>query len=131
MQIHNWRDLVKVFVGNFQCTYARPGNSWDLKSCRQRPDESLRDFIRRFSKQCTELPSVSDSEIVQAFLSGTSYRDLVCELGRNILTTAAALLDIATSFASGKEAIGAIFPNNDSKGKRWDETPGASTSRLP
>ena len=44
---------------------------------------------------------------------------------------ASALLDIATSFASGEEAVGAIFPNNDSKGKRWDETPGASTSRPP
>ena len=72
LQIHNWHDLVKVFVGNFQGTYVRPGNSWDLKSYRQKPDESLRDFIRRFSKQCIELPSVGDSEVVQAFLSGTS-----------------------------------------------------------
>ena len=64
MQINNWRDLVKVFVGNFQGTYMRPGNSWDLKSYRQKPDESLRDFIRRFSKKCTELPSISDLEIV-------------------------------------------------------------------
>ena len=55
----------------------RLGNSWDLKSCRQKPNESLRDFIRRFSKQRTELPSVDDSEVVQAFLFGTSYRDLV------------------------------------------------------
>jgi len=43
-------------------------------------------------------------------------------------TTASALLDIATSFASGEEAVGAIFPNN--KGKRSDEIPEASTSRL-
>ena len=27
MQIHDWRDLVKVFVGNFQGTYVRPENS--------------------------------------------------------------------------------------------------------
>ena len=94
-----------------------PGNSWDLKSYRQRLDESLRDFIRCFSKQCTELPSVDDSEIVQTFLSSTSYRDLVRELGQNVLTTAVALLDIATSFASGEEAVGAIFPDNDAKGK--------------
>ena len=44
---------------------------------------------------------------------------------------ASALLDIATSFASSEEAVGAIFPNNNSKGKRRDETPGASTSRPP
>jgi len=40
-QIHDWRDLVRVFVGNFQGTYVRPGNSWDLKNCRQKPGESL------------------------------------------------------------------------------------------
>jgi hypothetical protein len=32
-QIHNWDDLVRTFVGNFQGTYVRPGNSWDLRSC--------------------------------------------------------------------------------------------------
>ena len=40
----------------------------------------------------------------------------------------AALLDIATNFASGEEAVVAIFPDNDTKGKRRDEAPGASTS---
>jgi hypothetical protein len=34
LQINNWRDLVKVFVRNFQGTYVRLENSWDLKSCR-------------------------------------------------------------------------------------------------
>ena len=42
----------------------------------------------------------------------------------------AALLDIATNFASGEEAIGAIFPDNDAKGKRRDKAPGASASRF-
>jgi hypothetical protein len=45
-QISNWDDLVKAFAGNFQGTYVRPGNSWDLRSCRQQPGESLRDYIR-------------------------------------------------------------------------------------
>jgi len=39
--IHDWADLVKIFVGNFQGTYVRPRNSWDLRSCRQKPNESL------------------------------------------------------------------------------------------
>ena len=41
------------------------------------------------------------------------------------------LLDIATNFASGEEAVGAIFPEGDTKGKRRDEAPGASASRFP
>jgi hypothetical protein len=45
-QISNWDDLVQAFVDNFHGTYVRPGNSWDLRSCRQQPGESLRDYIR-------------------------------------------------------------------------------------
>jgi hypothetical protein len=44
-QISDWDDLVKAFAGNFQGTYVRPGNSWDLRSCRQQPGESLREYI--------------------------------------------------------------------------------------
>jgi hypothetical protein len=35
VQISDWDDLVKAFAGNFQGTYVRPRNSWDLRSCRQ------------------------------------------------------------------------------------------------
>ena len=76
------------------------------------------------------MPSAGDLEIVQAFLSGTSCRDLVRKLGQNVPTTAAVLLDIATNFALGKEAVEAVFPDNDAKGKRRDEAPGASASRF-
>jgi hypothetical protein len=65
-QIHNWDDLIRTFVGNFQGTHVRPRNSWDLRACTQKPGESLRDFIRCLSKRCTELPSVAQSEIVHA-----------------------------------------------------------------
>ena len=45
-------------------------------------------------------------------------------------TSVAALLDIATNFASSEEAIDAIFPDNDAKGKQRDKAPGASASRF-
>jgi hypothetical protein len=44
-QISNWDNLVRAFAGNFQGTYVRPGNSWDLQSCRPQLGESLRDYI--------------------------------------------------------------------------------------
>jgi hypothetical protein len=87
----------------------RPGNSWDLRSCRQQPEESLRDYIRRFSKQRTELPNITDSDVIGAFLAGTTCRDLVSKLGYKTPTKASELMDIATKFASGQEAVEAIF----------------------
>jgi hypothetical protein len=118
---HNWDDLVCTFVGNFQGTYVHPGNSWDLRACTQKSGESLRDFIRCFSKRCTKLPSVAQSEIVHTFLEGTTCQDLVRELGRSPPVDSNELFNIATSFASGEEAVGAIFDTK--KGKRVGNAP--------
>ena len=48
--IHDWAELKRIFIGNFQGTYVHLGNSWDLKSCQQELHESLWDYIHRFSK---------------------------------------------------------------------------------
>ena len=77
--------------------------------------------MRRFSKQCTELPSVTDSEVISTFHLGTTCRDLVHELGRNPPFSANELFDVATNFAYGEEAVGAIFDSE--KGKRKVEVP--------
>jgi hypothetical protein len=108
-QIFGWDDLVKAFAGNFQGTYIHLGNSWDLRSYRQQPRESLREYIRRFSKQRTELPNITDSDVIGAFHAATTCRDLVSKLGRKTPTKASELMDIDTKFASGQEAVEAIF----------------------
>ena len=69
-----------MFIGNFQGTYVRPGNSWELKNCKQEPGESLCNYIRRFSKQCNSLPVV-DADVIGVFLSGTHCKSLVHKLG--------------------------------------------------
>jgi hypothetical protein len=100
----------------------RPGYSWDLRSYRQQPGESLRDYIRRFSKQRTELPNITDSDVIGAFLAGTTCRDLVSKLGRKTPNRASELMDIATKFASGQEAVEAIF--------RKDKQPRAASRKT-
>jgi hypothetical protein len=108
----------------------RPGNSWDLRSCCQQPGESLRDYIRRFLKQRTELPNITDSDVIGAFLAGTSCRDLVSKLGRKTPTRASELLDIATKFASGQEAVEAIFrKDKQPQGRQPEDIPEASAQR--
>jgi hypothetical protein len=129
-QITNWDDLVKAFTGNFQGTYVRPGNSWDLWSYRQQPWESLRDYIQRFLKPRTELPNITDSDVIGAFLADTTCRDLVSKLGRKTPTRASELMDIATKFASGQEAVEAIFrKDKQPQGRQQEDVPEASAQR--
>jgi hypothetical protein len=67
---------------------------------------------------------------VHALLEGTTYRDLVRELGRSPPVDSNELFDIATSFASGEEAVGAFFDGK--KDKRVDDTPAeGSKSKEP
>jgi hypothetical protein len=67
---------------------------------------------------------------VHAFLEGTTCRDLVRELGRSPPVNSNELFDITTSFASGEEAVGAIFDGK--KGKRVDDAPAeGSKSKEP
>jgi hypothetical protein len=129
-QISNWNNLVKAFAGNFQGTYVRPRNSWDLRSCRQQPGESLRDYIRRFSKQRTELPNIIDSDVIGVFLAGTTCHDLVSKLGRKTPTRASELMAIATKFASGQEAVEAIFrKDKQPQGHQPEDVPEAYAQR--
>jgi hypothetical protein len=108
----------------------RPRNSWDLRSCRQQPGESLREYIRRFSKQRTELPNVTDSDVIGAFLAGTTCRDLVSKLGRKTPTHTSELMDVATKFASGQEAVEAIFRKDKRpQGEPKKDAPEASAPR--
>jgi hypothetical protein len=106
------------------------GNSWDLQSCRQQPGESLREYIRRFSKQRTELPNVTDSDVIGTFLAGTTCRDLVSKLGRKTPTRASELMDVATKFTSGQEAVEAIFrKDKQPQGEPKIDAPEASAPR--
>jgi hypothetical protein len=64
---------------------------------------------------------VAQFEIMHSFLEGITCWDLVRELGRRLPVDSNELFDIATSFASGEEAVGAIF--NGKKGKCMDDAP--------
>jgi hypothetical protein len=69
-------------------------------------EESLRDYIQCFSRQCNELLNIADADIISVFLSGTSSKSLVHMLGWKGLQTTKELLDIATSHTSGEDAVG-------------------------
>ena len=65
--------------------------------------------------------------MIGAFLSGTTCESLIHKLGRKGPRTTKELLDIATSHASGEEAVGAIFDRLDGKARR-DEGAGEGAS---
>jgi hypothetical protein len=76
------------------------------------------------------LPNITDLDVIGAFLAGTTCRDLVSKLGRKTPTTVSELMDIATKFASGQEAVKASFRKDKQPQERQKEdAPEASIQR--
>jgi hypothetical protein len=61
-----------------------------------------------------------------AFLSRTTCKELVRELGHNTPIIANELMDIITNYTASEEAVSAIFGGDQDKGKRKDEEPEGS-----
>ncbi|GJN41145.1 hypothetical protein PR202_gn00480 [Eleusine coracana subsp. coracana] len=75
--ITSWGDLNKKLIESFQATCNRPGNHFDLTRMKQKIDEPLRDYIKRFCAKKTEIPNVPDQQIIAAFQGGIRSDDLV------------------------------------------------------
>jgi hypothetical protein len=53
-------------VFGVECTFCvNTGKQWELRNCKQQPGESLREYIRCFSKSRTELLGATDNDAFQ------------------------------------------------------------------
>jgi hypothetical protein len=129
-KIHDWSDLRRVFVSNFQGMYMHPGKQWELRNCKQQPGESLREYIRCFSKHCTELPDATDNDAISAFQNGTTGTSLIHWLGRHMPRMPRKLLDITRNHADGKEAVAATLNTLQGKGKQVADHGEGTSSRF-
>ncbi|GJN38297.1 hypothetical protein PR202_gb27326 [Eleusine coracana subsp. coracana] len=80
--ITSWGNLNKKFIESFQATYNRPGNHFDLTRIKQKVDEPLRHYIKRFCAKKTKIPNVPNQQIIATFLGGVQSDELVQEIGQ-------------------------------------------------
>ncbi|KAK1617433.1 hypothetical protein QYE76_022950 [Lolium multiflorum] len=125
--IKSWDDLVDAFVANFQATYKRPVGIEELRHCQQKPKESMRAFIGRFTKLLNAAEDVSVDRAIDAFSDGIRRESYIEELGRKKPKTITKLMEIANSWADGEDTYedrGSSDdedddqPKNDSGGRR-------------
>jgi hypothetical protein len=129
-KIDHWTDLRRVFIRNFQGAYTPPDKQWELSNCKQQPGESLREYIQRFSKCCTELPGATDNYDISAFQNGMTCTSLIHRLGRRMPHTTQELLDIMSNHADGEEAIATTLNTPQGMGKQVVDHGEATSSRF-
>jgi hypothetical protein len=79
--IRSWEDLVVSFVKNLQATYKRPVGIEELRQCHQKPKESMRAYIGRFTKLLNVVEDVSVDRAIDAFSDGIRRESYIEELG--------------------------------------------------
>jgi len=122
----SWEELRQAFIDNFIATCEQPGNKYDLETIRDRKNEPLRDYIRRFLDMRLKILKISHDEAISAFIKGLRFHEAL----RNKLlckrpTTMAELLATAKNYADADDAEKLI--REDARGP--DQPPRRDDSR--
>ena len=103
--IYTWEQLCDLLIANFQGTYDRPGKEDDLHRIRQNSNETLRQYIKRFSQVRNSIPEVAESSVIQAFKAGLRNRRFTEDIAMNPPRTTVELFDMADKYAAASEAV--------------------------
>jgi hypothetical protein len=76
-----------------------------LGNCWRRTNETLQEYIQRFSKKHNELPNITNAEVINALTYGTTCEVLIHTLRHEALRTMWELLGIATKYATSEVAV--------------------------
>jgi hypothetical protein len=103
-----------MFIGNFQGTYERPSTAETLKTIKQKHDESLHDYVKRFCNARNGIPNIQYIKIINAFRDGVSDLKTVEEIAMKKPKTVADLLTVADVCIDASEARARLL---ESRGK--------------
>jgi hypothetical protein len=93
--IHSWDQVCVIFIRNFQGTYECPSVVETVKTIKQKHDESIHDYVKRFCNARNAIPYIQDIEIINAFCDGISDIKTVEEIAMKKPKTVADLLAVA------------------------------------
>ncbi|XP_043725558.1 uncharacterized protein LOC122672127 [Telopea speciosissima] len=98
--IRSFTELAKAFVSCFQSSVKQKKIAANLLAVKQRPDESMRDYIKRFNGEALEIKDLDDAMAFNTLHNGVTNHDLVKSLALDPVTTMPKLLDHCYQYAN-------------------------------
>lgn len=100
--INYWLDFEEMFVSNFTSNYKRPNRPQHLAMCKQKPNETNREFLTRWRNLRSSCEGVIESQAIAWFAQGYGYGSVLWQrLQIDMLTTLAETIRIEDSYALG------------------------------
>jgi hypothetical protein len=68
--VYSWVDLKTKFMQAFQMFHDTTAEASDLYNCKQKDREPLRNFVRRFMQQRSQIPEADDKTTIKELIKG-------------------------------------------------------------
>jgi hypothetical protein len=101
--IYSWEELCARFVANFASAYQQHGVEAHLHAVRQKPGETLRKFISRFTKVRGTIPRISDASIITSFRQGVHDKKMLEKFATHDVETVPTLFALDDKCARAAE----------------------------
>jgi hypothetical protein len=103
--ITSWADQSQAFMSNFQATYNRPGNAFNLGRVAMKPGERLRDYTNPFFENCNTCVSVRGDQVVYSYKKGLRDRKVFEKIHESGATKVAPLMEVVNKLIDTEEAL--------------------------
>nr|CAD40563.2 OSJNBa0069D17.16 [Oryza sativa Japonica Group]CAE04584.2 OSJNBb0006N15.1 [Oryza sativa Japonica Group] len=124
-------ELRDHFIANFEGTFERPSTHFELYNVIQKPNEPIRDYIRRFSEKRNKISNMTDGNIITAFTKGVRNELLIGKFGRKPPRTVKEMFEKANEYAKADDAVLASKQSGSGwKPKKDSGNNGASSSNT-
>jgi hypothetical protein len=128
--ITSWADLSRAFTSNFQATYNRPRNTFNLGRVTMKTNERLRDYTNWFFENCNSCVGVRDDQVVESYKKGIIDRKIFEKIHESRATTIAALMDVVNKRIDTDEALVNQFDSDAKRDAGTSGTVGDSSSKM-
>nr|XP_023892644.1 uncharacterized protein LOC112004641 [Quercus suber] len=129
--IDTFEQLSNAFLRHF-IGGQRPKRTADhLLTIRQGEKETLRSYVKRFTRETLEVDEADDMVQLTTFKAGLKSRELISSLAKNPLKTMAEMLLKVQKYMNAEDALAAIRDEDRTgdKGKREDDRRGQKRDR--
>jgi hypothetical protein len=113
--ITSWADLSRDFMSNFQVTYNRPGNAFNLVRVIMKPGDRLRDYTNRFFENYNTCVGDRDDQVVDSYMKGLRDRKVFEKIHESDAMTVAPLMEVVNKLIDTEEAWSTSLTTTASK----------------
>jgi hypothetical protein len=128
--ITSWVDLSQAFTSNFEATYNRPGNAFNLERVTMKTNEGLRDYTNWFFENRNTCVGVRDDQVVESYKKGVKDRKIFEKIHESRATTVTALMDVVNKLIDTDTAMVNQFDSDTTCDAGTSGTIGDSSSKL-